>query len=348
MRRIPSLDGFRAISIILVLIAHNRLAVGFPKQYVEIARHGVLGVTIFFVISGFLITYLLLTEDAKNGTISLKRFYINRSLRILPVFMLYMIFIIIWGNFESTGVARLDILHVFTFTGNFYMKHAWATAHFWSLSVEEQFYVFWPAMLILFRKHLKIVLAILISCSCIIRVVIYKFPAYSTILLSPFFSYSDAIFIGALGGILFFEKPAICEHWIFRSYPAQAVAVCLIPAFVYFSAYGKLGLIALPFGNAIISASILFLILSYITPSNPVIFKFLNCRVMVHIGILSYSIYIWQQFFFVGQLKVFWRIFPYNLLVIYLVSLASYYLWEKPFLNMKNGISANKLQPVSD
>jgi len=86
MKRIPSLDGFRAISIFIVILSHCSLAKGFPDKLAPYVDFGRLGVTIFFVISGFLITHLLLIEDAANNQISIKNFYIRRAFRILPVF----------------------------------------------------------------------------------------------------------------------------------------------------------------------------------------------------------------------------------------------------------------------
>ena len=347
MNRIPSLDGFRAISILLILFCHSRLAAGFPNSPVlsDVARQAEVGVTVFFVISGFLITYLLLAEEGKNGSISLKAFYIRRAFRILPVYFLYVAFILAWRNFETIGLTKSNLTHVLTFTVNFDHNKDWFLGHFWSLSVEEQFYLFWPATLLLFRKHLKVTLILLVTYSCVARVLAYKFPGVGPLVLAPFFSFSDAIFIGAFGGILFFESPQILKHRVFGSYFAQIVALGLFLLFVYCSEHGKLGIIALPFGNVIISLSILFLMIAYIFPSERVVFRILNNKAIVHIGILSYSIYIWQEFFFIGELKGFWRIFPYNILVIYLVSLASYYLWERPFLKMKKHFSVNKLQP---
>ena len=344
MKRIPSLDGFRAVSIVLILFCHSRLSTGFPGGLADIAKQAEVGVTVFFVISGFLITNLLLVEESKNGSISLGAFYTRRIFRIVPVYVLYVLFILLWGNVESLYVSRTNLLHVATFTVNFDHNKNWFLGHFWSLSVEEQFYLFWPAMLILFRKHLKIVLVILVAYSCIARVIAYKFAGYELISLAPFFKYSDAIFIGALGGIIFFEKPDVLKNKIFRSYAAQLLAIILFLMFVYFTENGILAIISLPFGNTIISTSVLFLIFVCIPPSDKVIYKILNNKAVVHIGILSYSIYIWQEFFFVGEIQGLWRTFPYNILVIYCVSLISYYLWEKPFLRIKQHFSAKKLQ----
>ena len=345
MKRIPSLDGFRAISIILILFCHSRLSTGFPQSLSDLARQGEVGVTVFFVISGFLITHLLLKEESEDGRINIRLFYVRRALRIIPVYLLYVAFILLWRNFETIGLTRNNLIHVLTFTVNFDTKNSWFLGHFWSLSVEEQFYLFWPAMLLLFRKHLKMILVVLIAYSCIARVIAYRFPGYDLITLTPFFSYSGAIFIGAFGGILFFEKPGMFKHKIFSSMLAQLSALCLFLLFVFFTEHGILAPLSLPLGNTVISLSVLFLIAAYIYPSNRIVYKILNHKAAVHIGVLSYSIYIWQQFFFIGEVKAIWRAFPYNILVIYGVSLASYYLFEKPFLKMKRNFSINKLQP---
>ncbi len=338
MNRIPSLDGFRAVSIILVLLAHSRLSKGFPSRYIELVKHGDVGVTIFFVISGFLITYLLFNEDRINGRVNLKYFFVRRAFRILPVFILYTTFIFCWNYFEDLQLKNVDFIHAITFTTNFSKNRNWFLGHFWSLSVEEQFYLFWPILIFVFKKHIKLALLFLISYSCFVRIIGYKYPSFTNLSLAPFFSYSDSILIGAWGGILFFENKIQLYAKILRNPFYQLISVLLIVLFVYLSGHGKLAPVSLPFGNTIISVSILFLLFAYTSLSKGLIFQILNCKTFVHIGVLSYSIYIWQQFFFIGTLDVFWRAFPYNLVAIYLVSLVSYYLLEKPVLKLRKKI----------
>lgn len=342
MKRIPSLDGIRAISIILVLIAHSRLSTGFPVRFIDLAKHGDVGVTIFFVISGFLITYLLFVEQRIANTIDIKAFYIRRAFRILPVFVVYTLFVLGFKNFEPITVTNNNLLHAFTFTTNFEKNRSWFIGHFWSLSVEEQFYLFWPLLVFFFKKELKWILYLLISYSCIARVIEYKYPNLNVLALSPFFSFSDSILIGAWGGIFFFENKNQNFRNILKNPFLQFLSFLLIVLFVYLSGHGKLALISLPFGNSIISIATLFLILANTIPSDSWLYQLLNSKIMVHIGVLSYSIYIWQQFFFVGTLRFFWRDFPFNIGVIYLVSACSYYLLEKPFINLRKKIISAK------
>jgi len=346
LRRIASLDGFRAISIILVIISHSRFSYGFPFSYSEagMVQVGLLGVTIFFVISGFLITNLLLVEEQKDGRINIKHFYLRRFFRIVPVYGLYIIFAYLFTNTAHLNITMVNFAHMVTFTTNFYWNAERVFQHFWSLSVEEQFYFIWPAILIFSRNHLKIVILIFLCISPVTRVIAYKFPSYSTVSLGPFFNFSDSIFIGALGGILYFKNQNIVKEKFFGSWLLQLLALGLIILFEYLPTGGRLALISLPFGTTIISFSILFLIVTFIHPSENFIFKILNYKAVVHIGVLSYSIYIWQQFFFLGN-HVIWRTFPFNIAIVYLVALASYYLWEKPFLKIKQRYQAAKLQP---
>jgi peptidoglycan/LPS O-acetylase OafA/YrhL len=151
--------------------------------------------------------------------------------------------------------------------------------------------------------------------------------------------------VGAYGAILLAENPAIIKLKAFQSHLLQLAALAIISVFVYFSDYGKMAKLALPLGNLLISISILFLILCYIKPSNSYIYKFLNSKIMIHIGVLSYSLYVWQEFFTGGVINSLWRPFPYNLIMIYCVSLASYYLLEQPILKLKKPFITSPLNP---
>ncbi|HVS90635.1 MAG TPA: acyltransferase [Mucilaginibacter sp.] len=341
-KRLPSLDGFRAISIILVLIAHSRFSIGFPQQFSSIAQQGAFGVNIFFVISGFLITYLLLREKEETGSISAKSFYIRRAFRIIPVYCLNILFVLVMSLLVSIDVNRANFIRAITFTSNFDTRNSMVFLHYWSLSVEEQFYLFWPAILIFFGRYIKPIVIVFVLYACIARVISYKFPGHDGAFLAPFFTNSDSIFIGAFGGIIFFENPSITKLTIFRSYLAQVVVIGIIVLFKYFVSHGMFGKISLPFSNTIAGLGVLFLILCYIEPSESPVYRMLNSRMMVHIGILSYSLYIWQEFFFVEKFNNIFFTFPYNLVLIYMVSAASYYLWEKPFLKLKDRFHHNR------
>ncbi len=345
MNRIPSLDGFRAISIVLVVFSHCRFLDGFPPNLYAFAKACDVGVNVFFVISGYLITTLLLKEYKRENTISFKNFFVKRAFRILPVFFLYLLFICIYNEFISLDISKSNFLHAITFTTNFDTDKNWFIGHFWTLAVEEQFYLFWPLVFLIFRKRIKPILLLLIAYSCLVRVIIYKFHFNPSLFLHPFFSVSDSILVGAFIAVLHFNQPEMFTGKVFKNYYLQALALILIVLFVYTSGHGKWGIVSLPFGNTIIAIAIIYLILSYINLQNNLVFKFLNHRIVTHIGVLSYSIYLWQEFFF-GKEAMIFNEFPLNMLAIYFISLASYYLWEKPFLQIKERLIQKKLVPI--
>src|SRR5215831_9782405 len=146
--RIPSLDGLRAISILLVVAGHSFDEGRSPLLFELFGHLGNYGVRIFFIISGFLITTLLLKEYTKTETISLRSFYLRRALRIFPAFYVYVAVICILAVLGVVSLLRGDVLHAVTYTMNYHTTRGWYLNHIWSLSVEEQFYLIWPAALL--------------------------------------------------------------------------------------------------------------------------------------------------------------------------------------------------------
>ena len=144
-RRIPSLDGLRGISIWAVIIAHSADHFLFSTVHSHHIRTVLsncanLGVTIFFVISGFLITSILLTEQKRTSRIDVRRFYKKRAICIIPAFALYTGTILLLCD-----VSPRQIAYALTFTTSFFFWQAYKPLqHLWSLSVEEQFYLAWP------------------------------------------------------------------------------------------------------------------------------------------------------------------------------------------------------------
>lgn len=135
----PELDGLRALSIVMVLAAHTSDRLWAPIN-------GSLGVTLFFVISGFLITTLLLREEADFGRVSLSKFYVRRVFRIVPLYALalgattFLVLVLGLGSGGSNFLDRLPLLA--TFNGEF--AGSGTFSHSWSLGIEEKFYILWP------------------------------------------------------------------------------------------------------------------------------------------------------------------------------------------------------------
>jgi peptidoglycan/LPS O-acetylase OafA/YrhL len=151
-----NLNGLRFICIVAVLWHHSPLQDHFRSSYI-LAGRGFLGVDFFFVLSGFLITSLILREMRRTGSFSLKNFYIRRSLRILPAYLLLLaivigIYVVIKGERKY-----LDIVPAYLFFGaNFISDHIPTLSITWSLSVEEQYYLLWPLLLLLLPSRFLI------------------------------------------------------------------------------------------------------------------------------------------------------------------------------------------------
>src|ERR1700722_13578240 len=155
--RIPSLDGLRAIAISLVFIGHAAAQTAEGGHFFFLWVYANFGVQIFFVISGYLITTLLLREHDRTGSISLADFYRRRAYRILPAAYAFIltIFVLQWKT-----LTKWDVSSSLLYLLNYDSGRPWNLGHLWSLSVEEQFYLLWPLTLLLFfRNRVKILAA---------------------------------------------------------------------------------------------------------------------------------------------------------------------------------------------
>lgn len=327
-RRIASLDGLRAVSILMVLAGHTfgqSLSVEYPRRkfmtYLRPAAHyAEFGVVVFFVISGFLITSLLLNEREKTGTISLRNFYVRRAYRILPAaYVVTLVIAIFWHS----RIQLRDVLCALFYVQNFNDKAAWSLGHMWSLAVEEQFYLLWPFFLYrFFRYRYKIV---------IVAMVAAPFCRAGCGLLGIhngevewFPSAMDALATGCLLALLTKEKNinwAAADRWFF---PAL-VGTLLIPQFSY--PHGMQPLLMVSLENL----GIAFCIQHCIRKR----YWILNWKPVVWIGILSYSLYLCQEPFFQIHPAHFTERFPVNLIFVLLAAIACHYLIEKPFLRLR-------------
>lgn len=350
MQKYPSINGLRALSILSVIISHLDFKQGFFQDWKEdnhalnllkfFLQDAQFGVNVFFVLSGFLITSLLIEEERRTQTVSLKKFYIRRTLRIFPAyyFVLLVYFVLQIENYLH--LSDLSWITALTFTKQFY-RTEWFTAHFWSLSVEESFYLFWPLVFMggdRFRKRAAVFLIILVP---VIRTFLYFHPiAWIDELM--LFTRIDAIAMGCFFAIY---KDAIVAklspYWT-AVFVVSAVAVVVLHDLpIHFAKIG-LGFIFIPLGltHGTIANVLIALILMYsVFGPKGLWFRLLNTRVMDAIGLLSYSLYLWQQFFISERVDWINR-FPQNVVLIFLTAIGSYYLIEKPFLRLKKKFSS--------
>jgi|GEM_PF-5512959 len=145
MTRYQALDGVRAVAILFVLLAHVRGSSGapeYPSWWWHLGDIGNLGVRIFFVLSGFIITHILLRESARWKRIDIRAFYVRRVFRIIPPLAALMGVVALGMVLGCWQVSMRQFLMTLAFLGN-YTSGCWILSHLWSLAVEEQFYLLW-------------------------------------------------------------------------------------------------------------------------------------------------------------------------------------------------------------
>ena len=210
MQHIKKLDSLRAIAAILVILWH-----WIPTDNViNTFNNGAIGVNIFFVLSGFLITRILLTnrneaEILNNNKLPVfKNFYARRALRIFPIYYLLVLLILLFHHYLGAKFSKAEFINSVAYTINFYffnLKH-WGdlTVHFWSLAVEEQFYLFWPfIMLFVNRKYLVHAISLFIAVGVLTQCFI-KVPEFGYI---PTYTCFDSFGLGALLAWIIMYKP---------------------------------------------------------------------------------------------------------------------------------------------
>lgn len=335
----PSLDGLRALSITLVLFAHlsNPFKVSTAIRN-SIVHLGVLGVQVFFVISGFLITTLLLKEKVLKADISLKDFYFRRLLRIMPVAFLYLLCIAVLNAFFHLNIPLRCFVGATFFVANLaYFQGSWYTAHYWSLSIEEQYYLVFPLLLKRFTRkiHLFLVFAILIIIGLRTWAYSFTFPDSALMRTIGFLIYqSDGVLIGSLMAVLCFKRKLPLK-FLERNgvYISIVLPICI---WLFHS-----GIIGYDSVNPAISCVLIALfILCCMICRHSLLYNLLNHKYIMWLGRLSFSIYIWQQLFTStdGKFGPFTKL-PLNVLLLAVTSYCSYFLFEKRFLLLKEKFS---------
>jgi len=211
----PALDGLRGAAVLVVILAHV-----MPN----LPTYGGLGVNIFFVLSGYLITRLLVAEMEKTGTINLGRFYLHRALRLLPPFwtmlLIFLPFILV-GHHRTSQLQSWSMAatYLMNFNVAFWWTSDYAFTHTWSLAVQEQFYLLWPLVLLLgARQRPKLTLALLLVFTTVWQLYLcFHGASRDRIYFGPDTN-SDAILVGCLLG--FSNIPAIWVRRLAASWPA--------------------------------------------------------------------------------------------------------------------------------
>lgn len=338
---IACLDGLRAIAIIAVVGFHGNWP-GFEG--------GGFGVDLFFVLSGFLITWLLLKEKTRYGVISIKEFYYRRVLRIVPAYLVFLLgYALLCALVFRDLYPRLatSTLVAATYTTNIFISwFDWPIlqVHTWSLSMEEQFYLLFPALILWLPRSIAIraIVALLVFAP-LWRMLIYfgSDTTYYRISMGPDTRY-DSILWGCFLAFLYTDdrlRGALLGYGRRRFFVAGGVLVSLsvIIALEHRAFMSTIGYSAIALGFC--------LILWYFLHSE----KGLPARVLTwkpirFIGVLSYSIYLWHPPILGLASRIHHRLDPsiaeiggqvFYFLASLLAAIISYYVVERPFLRLK-------------
>ena len=335
--RIPSLDGMRAVSIVLVVAWHLRSSGSAPwLDPLWRIDTGNLGVRVFFVISGFLITSVLLAEYRRTGTIALRRFYIRRAFRIMPVFYVFLAVMAIAGAFGVVDAPLSSVLLAGAYTGD-YTHLSWSVGHTWSLAVEEQFYLLWPGLIALFglrRAFVGAMAMLLISPTVRTIALVGHWPNATRY---AFEGVADAL---ATGCLLAYSRSWLWDRPLYRRM-LQSKTMYLCPVII--AAVAAANVRSELFG-AIAGISLLNIMIAVfmdwcLRDPDTVIGRVLNARPIAFIGVLSYSIYLWQQPFLREHHSL---AFPLNVACIGAFALTTYLLVEKPFLRLRARLEGSR------
>lgn len=331
MPYLPALDGLRGFAIYLVFMFHASLLPG-----------GFIGVDMFFTFSGFLITALILNEHRSTGTVCLKAFYIRRAMRLLPA--LFALVVTIWLLGFTPDFSR-NVLPALLYYTNFYRVavgpgNMGILEHTWSLSIEEQFYLIWPWLMLLalkFRRRVLIItIIVLIAIVNCWRIHLYC----RDVNLDRFYNFTDTRIDSILWGcglaasFLKVNRYHISKYWI-------ALILLLI--------------VSLAICLNIRNPNHLLLAFSIVPPITAIIIgvgstqdvPILNSRILIAMGKVSYGLYLWHVTVLSVIAKQDWPAtvtWPVYIALSAILTIASYYFIEKPFLKLKRRFSTATFQ----
>jgi peptidoglycan/LPS O-acetylase OafA/YrhL len=287
-KHIDSIDGLRGLSIVFVIFSH---AAGMlPAIFRHGTQLGPAGVTIFFVISGYLITSKLLAEKARSGKISLRNFILGRIFRLMPASMCLIVTAVILSHLGIVKLSGKELIHALTYTMD-YIHPANATLeHLWSLSVEEQFYLIWPIALLIAgdRKSTAACVIVLLLCPIMRGLAWYTGDVDHLLVFRRFEFLSDALAIGCLLSLVQGRLP----KWISSSATSIICILVIILDCMAVRHWQPFPIIGITI-NSICSA----LIINCLVNPNLAISRHFAWAPLKWVGTVSYSLYLWQQMF---------------------------------------------------
>ncbi len=337
-RHLPGLDGLRAVGVFLVIACHF---FGPPLP-------GDLAVSAFFVLSGFLISWLLLNEYDTAGTISLRNFYSRRVLRIFPAYYFFVTVSCLIDYFRGHPWDR-----GFGFSGLFYLMNYYnathghpptAIAHAWALAVEEQFYALWPLVLLMLvrrgRGHALAILALVIAGIAAWRSFLFlDLGVGKPYVFNAFDTRFDNLAVGC------FLALAASERWFLR-FARQVARSALLPlvslGLLIVSRCATTASYHYSLGFTVNAILLMVFLVQVLQLSRHPLWAWLQHPVVRYFGIISYPLYLWHVW---GLGVGVWVPIPpagqfmVGVAVSVVVASGSYFVIEKPFLALKKRLT---------
>jgi len=343
----PALNGIRGIAVFMVMMFHA----GFP-----FLTGGFIGVDLFFVLSGFLITALLLKEFRLNGKIELKKFYVRRMLRLMPALILLLITFatlsFIFLDRQLIDKNLIEAVFAFFYISNIALAFSISPivflGHTWSLAMEEQFYLAWPILLIVLMSAVKsmrkICLLVFMMALSSWALRIYFFSNLTTPFIDRIFygpdTRADGLLVGCTLAILvsseLFNRVRAQKFFILGLKYLSAIAFIVLILCAFFVSIGSPHLYY--WQLFAIELFVAIVILDAVSSEKSIVKSILEWRLLVWIGSISYGLYLWH-FLVYGALastgydrnEIFLIGFP----LTFAIASLSYYLIERPLLQVK-------------
>lgn len=356
----PPLDGLRGLAILMVMLFHyeNGLNPHNPLQHIlrSLWDFGWTGVDLFFVLSGFLITGILL--DTRSASNYYSAFYARRVLRIFPLY--YLSLPLIFFVVAPDGSSRLHWLAYLIYAQNWMKKVYVSTAgHYWSLAVEEQFYFLWPLVVHLFKRRQVLWISAVGAAACIpLRLALLAAHVDSYYLYQNTLARMDTLLIGAACACLLREEAAaktLFRHskWLWAAplviFPLLKLSSNAVGFYWATQRYGYT-VIALAYASVLLGAIVTM-------GSGSILQRFFTSGIMRAFGKYSYAAYIWHRMVAAGvqacERKIHtplpWFVeIPLMIAATFAVSMASYALIERPFLALKRYFEPRYISAAPD
>jgi len=356
---LPTLDGWRAVAVVLVMLVHGSDSIRHVvspavfRHLGPIETYGWFGVQIFFALSGFLVCSRLLHERQVRGRIDVRQFYLRRAFRILPASLAYLIAA---GVLALVGVLHFDLrtwLITLGCLSNYFRSPVNYLGHYWSLAVEEHFYLLWPFLLLrtrTWRRGLLTAAGLAVAVT-VWRVVNFRFMPPAAAGFSTFWARTDLQADGLLWGcvlaFLYVEGPARDRLSALLRRPLWTLAALIMVASVFWHPHDWKLRQALLVGFRV---SAPLVIVGTVLHPTGVVGRVLESRPFRIVGRLSYSIYLWQMLFLEpegARLPAFGRFqtLPWNVVGVAACAWLSYTCIEQPLLRLGHRLTSKRPTP---